>query len=213
MPDSEKPTLLATVFSDYICPFCYIGDLRLDRLREHYLLKINWMLVEIHPETPAQGQSVAALGYSTARWQQMLGNLERLAAQEGITLRQPAISANSRQALRLAEAAKSEGAAVFYRLHRRLFEAYFSDGLDIGDRQVLVELARECGVQDSTVNTAWQDEAVLRRLQDNLAAAIQAGVQATPAVFFSPQHRVDGALPYSDYLAAAQAGWQTQQQR
>ena len=45
----EKPVLLATVFTDYICPFCYVGDARLDRLREDYALKINWCFVEIHP--------------------------------------------------------------------------------------------------------------------------------------------------------------------
>ena len=58
MSATEKPVLLATVFSDYICPFCYIGDLRLDRLREHFDLKINWMLLEIHPETPAGGMPI-----------------------------------------------------------------------------------------------------------------------------------------------------------
>ena len=55
MGGTGKPTLLATVFSDYICPFCYVGDVRLDRLREYYELKISWCFVEIHPETPAEG--------------------------------------------------------------------------------------------------------------------------------------------------------------
>ncbi len=64
MTDSSKPTLLATVFTDYICPFCYVGDVRLDRLREHFDLKINWCFLEIHPETPAEGMDTSALGYS-----------------------------------------------------------------------------------------------------------------------------------------------------
>lgn len=211
MPENSKPTLLATVFSDYICPFCYIGDLRLGRLREHYQLKINWMLIEIHPETPPQGTPVGALGYSDELWGRMMHNLARLAGEEGVTLRQPEFNANSHRALLLAEAARSSGADVFYRLHRGLFEGYFEAGLDIGDADVLRDLARECGVPDEVVTSAWEDGRYAARLQDNLGAAAAAGVHATPTIFFSADHRLDGALPYADFVALAQAGWQAQQ--
>ncbi len=65
MADDEagKPLLKVTVFSDYICPFCYIGDLRLSRLREHFDLRVNWCAIEIHPETPAEGRPIESLGY------------------------------------------------------------------------------------------------------------------------------------------------------
>mgnify|MGYP001821638697 FL=1 len=43
------PELKVTVYSDYICPFCYVGNHRLQRLRDSYELKINWCLLEIHP--------------------------------------------------------------------------------------------------------------------------------------------------------------------
>jgi predicted DsbA family dithiol-disulfide isomerase len=209
--EQSRPTLLATVFSDYICPFCYIGDLRLDRLREYYQLKINWMLIEIHPDTPPEGTPVSKLGYSDALWQQMMENLGRLAAEEGVILRQPEFNVSSRKALLLAEAAKGCGSDVFYHLHRRLFEAYFRDGRNIGEEGVLRELARACGVPDDTVTAAWNDPVFATRLQDNLAAAAQVGVRATPTVFFSAEHRLDGALPYCDFETAAQAGWQAQQ--
>jgi len=212
MPDPHKPILLATVFSDYICPFCYIGDLRLNRLRDHYDLKINWMLVEIHPETPAEGQPVGAMGYSDARWQQMMDNLQRLAEEEGVRLQQPAVSANSHQALLLAEATKATAPEIFYRLHGRLFEACFTDGLNIGAEAVLRTLAAQCGVPEDTVEAAWSDEAYARRLQANLAAAGHVGVRATPTVFFSPAHRLDGAVPYQQFIECARAGWLAQQQ-
>jgi len=212
MSDPEKPVLLVTVFSDYICPFCYIGDLRLDRLREHFDLKINWMLVEIHPETPVEGMPVAELGYSDARWQQMMTNLDRLAQEEGVTLRGQRFSANSHRALLLAEAAKQAGADVFYPLHRRLFEAYFVDGLNIGDTAVLRRLAADCGVPAEIVEQAWSDPRYADRLQQNLAAAGQYDVRATPTVFFSDRHRLDGAVPYTQFVATARAGLQQQQQ-
>jgi predicted DsbA family dithiol-disulfide isomerase len=213
MTGTAKPVLLATVFSDYICPFCYIGDLRLDRLREHFDLRINWMMLEIHPETPPEGIPVDELGYSSERWQQMMTNLQQLAEEEGISLPRQTLNANSRKALLLAEAAKEAGAEAFYRLHRRLFEAYFLEGRNIGDEAVLSELAAACGVPDDIVERAWQNPQYEQTLQQNLAAAVQSEVRATPTVFFSQQHRLDGALPYERFLEAAHAGLAMQQQQ
>ncbi|MGB5472985.1 MAG: DsbA family protein [Gammaproteobacteria bacterium] len=213
MSATEKPVLLATVFSDYICPFCYIGDLRLDRLREHFDLKINWMLLEIHPETPAGGMPITDLGYDDARWRLMMDNLAHLAAEEGVTLREQTINANSHQALLLAEAAKQAGADTFYVLHRRLFEAYFVDGLNIGDTALLRQLAAECGVPADIVEKAWSDPQYVETLQQNLAAAGKYAVRATPTVFFSEQHRLDGAMPYARFVSTARAGLASQQRQ
>ncbi len=206
MNPQAKPALLATVFSDYICPFCYIGDLRLDRLRDEFDLKINWCLLEIHPDTPAAGMPVSELGYSDPLWQEMMENLETLADEEGVHFRPHEFTANSHQALLLAEAAKEEGAGVFYRLHRRLFEAFFTEGMDIGATDVLTEIARETGVADTTRERAWSDPRYERRLAEYLAAARSLGVRATPTVFFGEQRRLDGALPFAEFRKAARAG-------
>ena len=212
MGDSSRPVLYATVFSDYICPFCFIGDLRLEHLRDHYDLKINWRLVEIHPETPATGMPVARLGYDAARWQQMMASLGRLAKEEGVSLAGHDFTTNSRRALLLAEAAKDEGSELFYRLHRRLFEAFFVDDLNIGEETVLTGLAAECGLPRKVVQRAWSDDRYAGRLRQHLAAAAQYQVRATPTVFFGEQQRLDGALPPEAFLAAARAGHADQQQ-
>jgi predicted DsbA family dithiol-disulfide isomerase len=156
MTDS-KPELKISVISDYICPFCFIGHRRLQRLRDDYELKINWCLVEIHPETPVEGQPVTMLNYSDDYWDQLMQNLKRLADEEGIELAEHTMTSNSRQALLLAEASKALGAAVFYPLHERLFEACFVDGMNIGDEQVLRQIAAECGIPDNLVEQAWSD--------------------------------------------------------
>lgn len=210
MSRMPKPELLATVFSDYICPFCYIGDLRLDRLREHYDLKINWCLVEIHPETPAAGQPVSELGYSPERWRAMTDNLERLAGEEGVSLRRLDFTTSSHRALLLAEAAKVAGADIFYAIHRRLFTAYFEDGLNIGDETVLTGLATASGVPADTIERAWNDGKYEQQLQLNLAMAGRYNVRATPTVFFSETARLDGALPFEAFLEAAEQGLREQ---
>ena len=213
MTASGKPELLATVFTDYICPFCYVGDVRLDRLREDYTLRVNWCFLELHPETPVEGMDASCLGYPDSKWQQMMDNLSRLAQEEGITFRPQTFTTNSRKALLLAEAAKEDGADVFYALHRRLFEAYFTNGHNIADEIVLERLARESGVSDVVLARAWSDEKYAKRLEDYLAAARELSVTATPTIFFSEQQRIDGALPLDVFKRLARDAAVAQQAR
>ncbi|MGB5440096.1 MAG: DsbA family protein, partial [Gammaproteobacteria bacterium] len=151
MKGSAKPVLLASVFTDYICPFCYVGDIRLQRLREHYDLKINWCFLEIHPQTPAGGMHISALGYPDPLWKKMMDKLAVMAEEDGIHFQPHDFTSNSHKSLLLAEATREAGVDVFYRLHRRLFEAFFSEGQDIGDEALLREIASQAGVTDDVI--------------------------------------------------------------
>lgn len=206
MTGTGKPVLLATVFTDYICPFCYVGDVRLERLREHYDLKINWCFLEIHPETPAGGMRIAALGYADSRWKKMMDNLAEMAREDGIHFLPHDFTTNSHKSLLLAEATRETDVAVFYRLHRRLFEAFFSEGRNIGDEAVLRDIAQQAGVPKAVIVRAWTDAKYEQRLEANLAAARGLDVTATPTVFFSENIRLNGALPCEAFLQAAKAG-------
>jgi len=153
----NKPQLKISILSDYICPFCFIGHLRLDALREIYDLKINWCFIEIHPETPATGHSVKMLNYNDETWDSLLKNLSELADEEGIKLSEQTIITNSRKALLLSEASKSLGAEVFYSLHEQIFTSYFIEGRNIGDETVLREIAQKNTIPEQLVNQAWSD--------------------------------------------------------
>lgn len=202
MLDTARPELLVTVFSDYICPFCYIGNVRLARLGDEYDLKVNWCMVEIHPETPAQGRPVEDLGYPPAQWDAMMGELGAMAQSEAIVIRPHTFTTNSHQALLLAEAAKEQGRAVFYALHNRLFKAYFGDGLNIGDADVLRQLAVDSGVTPETVERAWTDPHYPTRLHHNLKAAQELEVTGTPT-FFVGTRKLTGALSVETLRHAA----------
>jgi predicted DsbA family dithiol-disulfide isomerase len=207
----DKPVLLATVFTDYICPFCYVGDVRLERLREHFDLKINWCFLEIHPDTPDSGMPVQNLGYAEEQWRQMMANLMAMGAAEGISFREHDFTTSSHRALLLAEAAKEDGADVFYRLHRRLFTAYFTEGRNIGDPEVLRELAMECDLAAGTVERAWREHRYEQQLQRYLVGAHELDVRATPTIFFGRENRLNGALPFEAFLQAARVGAVAQQ--
>lgn len=198
----EKPRLQLAVLSDYICPFCYIGYLRLERLRQHYDLAVNWALVEIHPDSPAEGRPVEELGYSRQHLDGLLGELGELARAEGVELSPHTFTTNSHKALLLAEASKQLGAEVFYGLHRRLFESFLVEAKNIGDTGVLSALADECGVPGETVERAWSDPAYEQRLQQNLAAAVQSGATGTPT-FFIGDKQLTGAVSVDALMKAA----------
>lgn len=201
---SDKPRLQVAVLSDYICPFCYIGHLRLEKLRRHFDLAVNWVLVEIHPESPAEGKPVTELGYNRDHLDRLLEQLDELASTEGVELAPHTFTTNSHRALLLAEAAKQHGPDVFYALHRRLFEAFLLEGRNIGDAQVLETLAEACGVPGETVGKAWREPVYEQTLQRNLAAAARNGATATPTFFIGDQ-RLTGAVPVDALLGAAHA--------
>ena len=150
--------------------------------------------------------AIEGLGYPDTSWQQMMDNLSRLAQEEGVCFQPHTFTSNSHKSLLLAEAAKAAGADVFYALHRRLFEAFFTEGQNIGDEAVLTELARESGVPDEVLERAWTDKRYEERLQQYLAAAHELDVRATPTIFFGEKQRIDGALPLSTFRKLAQAG-------
>jgi len=198
------PELKVTVFSDYICPFCYVGYHRLMRLRDQYDLKVNWRFIEIHPETSADGEPVASLQYPSAQWSQLMGNLEAVAKEEGIVMAEHTFTTNSRDALLLAEAAKDQGREKFYALHEKLFKAFFVENKNIGDRDILRELAVQCSIDGNDVELVWQDEKYQQRILSNYNVARQLDIQAVPSFIFG-ERKLTGVVTENVMRSAARA--------
>ena len=203
MTSEAKPELLVTVFSDYICPFCYVGDARLSHLRERYDLKVNWFFVEIHPETPPEGKPMTDIGYAPDVLDEKLANLAHMAEEEGLSIAEQKYTSNSHKALLLAQAVKENGRDIFYDLHARLFRAYFGEGRNIGDPEVLRELAREANVPDETVDHAWSDAIYEQRLKQNLAIAAKFDITSTPTYAIGNRF-LNGAVSTDALREAAQ---------
>ncbi|MEJ2060384.1 MAG: DsbA family protein [Gammaproteobacteria bacterium] len=176
-----------SVFIDYICPFCFIGSRRLLALREDYNLQINWCLVEIHPETPAAGMPVEDLSYTPDQWQALNRSLNELANEDGLSLPERRFTANSHPALLLAEGVKHLDPGHFYALHTRLFETYFLDGENIGQRNVLDALANDCGISEQVREAAWNDPEFERHLEVYRQLAGRYGVRGVPTYVLPDQ--------------------------
>lgn len=206
--ETARPQVRLTLFTDYVCPFCFIGDLRLQQLRENYDVLVNFRFIEIHPETPTQGTTIDSLDYSDEQWQGMMDGLLEMAAEEHVSLHPPRLLVNSHHALLLAETAKSAGRETFYKLNEALYYSYFIEGRNIGDREVLREIATDCGMHEELVTKAWNDPEYEKILQTNMAMAIKAGVTGTPT-FFIGQQRFTGAVATTRLKEAAVAYLQT----
>jgi len=183
---NENRPLSVDVFIDYICPFCYIGSARLLRLSAglggRFTLCVNWHFIEIHPETPAEGMPLEALGYAPDQWARMMENLYAMAARDGIEIAERQFTTNSRAALRLAEAASDCGDEIFARLHAALFAAFFTRRENIGDGELLRRLGREAGVDEARIEAALAGDATLEsRLARHAQMAAVLGVRGVPA--------------------------------
>lgn len=191
----DRDPVPVTVFSDYVCPFCYVGDRRLLRLAGQVDLAITWRGVEIHPETPPEGMPLEALGYPPDLWARMQMHLGNLAAEEGIRLAERRFTTNSHKALLLAEGARTQGPETFRAVHEGLFHAFFTRGLNIGQADVLREVAARAGMDEAAFERALIEPAFEERLKDNLAEARRRGVTGVPTFVFG-ETVVTGAVPY-----------------
>lgn len=195
-------SIQVTVFSDYICPFCYIGSHRLLGLADEFDLDILWANIEIHPDNPPEGRPVEELGYSPDQWRRMMGAFEQMAGDEGLPIVERTFTTNSRRALLLAEAAKEAGQDVFARVHERLFRAYFGERRNIGDPDVLITLAEECGMSEAQTGAAWTGTRYAERLRDHHEAASRLGVTGTPTCVIASRQVLVGAVDTDDLRRA-----------
>ncbi len=196
------------VYGDYVCPFSYIAAERLRRLQRDEPLTVHWRPFEIHPAVPAAGLAVREAGYPPDEWAGMASTLEGMAAELDLPFRLPDFVANSHQALQAAEFARDLGPDAFRGVQEALFRAYFVDGRNVGEREVLLDVtaghldreALEAALEDGR----YEDE--LRRAS---AEAERYDVAGTPTFLFG-RFKVVGAAPIEvlrEAAAKARSEW------
>ena len=165
-----------TVWSDYLCPWCYLG---LDREQQLVDLGIEVTMrpYELHPEIPIGGREMRDGGRTAA----VFDHVGRECESVGLPFRRPAKSPNTRTVLGAAEHVRLTQPAVFDALHRALFAAHFAEGRDIEDRNVVDELIASCGGDPAPVRAAVDDGTAQAELQASMAEAFEHEVTGTPA--------------------------------
>ncbi len=188
-----------SVYSDYTCPWCYVGLRRLDRLREELPegleLDVTWRPFEIHPEVPREGMPVEDLGYPEERWQVMQAHLRRQAAAEGIEVANRPKVSNTHRALAASVYAQEEEPGRFPSFHEGLFRAYFSEGRDLGDESVILDVAEDAGLDVGALREALEDRRFDSALEETSRDARRRGISGTPTFLFGWGYAAVGAQP------------------
>ncbi len=169
--------LKITMFSDFICPFCYIGFETLRGLRSEFDFALDWRGYQIHPEWPAEGMPVEWMGGADARrgaWER----IKTLADSIDLSMKPPRVLSNSRLALEAAEFALEAGKGAEF--EARVFRAYFGEGANIGDSAVIGALAGEIGIDRAELDHALKSGKYSLRLQNNSLDAHRRGVTGVP---------------------------------
>ncbi len=171
-------TVRFTVWSDYLCPWCYNGAVRLEKLREEFAgrVELEWRAFLLRPADRGRRDPERFRAY-TQSW------LRPAAEPDAGTFRVWQGSApppsHSVPPHRVAKAAAAVGG--FDALHPRLLRAYFAENRDVSDEAVLLEVWREAGLPDEAFEQAW-DDAVLSQVLGEHDAALEAGVTGVPSM-------------------------------
>jgi predicted DsbA family dithiol-disulfide isomerase len=181
------------VYSDYICPFCFIGKHRMDRLKEELDVEIEWRGLEIHPETPTEGQTLEEMGLNPHYIEMVIENVNKLAKEIEIELKTPPKISNSKRALVLAEYAKEKD--KFYEYHCEVFKAYWQDQKDIGNIDVLSDIVDQIGLDSKEAKQYVEDERAKDRIKRFLKEARSLGIDGVPTFVFG-KIIIEGAQPY-----------------
>ena len=203
----SQKKLKIVVFSDYICPFCYIGFYRVEQLKKNYDVEVEWRPFEIHPETPKEGTDLNNLPYPKEYLDMMKANIKRLADDVGISLKLSDKLPNSRLALYLSEYARKNG--KFEVFHKLVFDSYWKEGKDIGDQALLLALADIVGFNRNDVLDYINTEEPKSELRKSLKDLRQYGINGVPT-FIIGDKIVVGAQPYDVFKKVIENALQNQ---
>jgi predicted DsbA family dithiol-disulfide isomerase len=188
------------IYSDTVCPWCYLGKRRLElaiAARPQYEVRVTWRPFELNPEVPVEGVNpeafVAAKAVDPERTAEMNSELTRLGGASGIQFRFDLIRRipNTRRSHLLIAHAARQG--LQSQVKDRVMRAYFEEGCDIGDAEELVRLGVEAGLAGSDVRNAL----ILRVGQDGVVAAERhaqvLGITGVPTLIFDGTYTISGA--------------------
>ena len=164
-------------------------------LERRYGADVQWLPFDLHPEYPPQGVPRTRLEQRYGRG--FLDHVRKMIEAAGLQHAPPAHVPRSLASLQLAEAARDEGAHD--RVHSRLFLAYWAEGRDIGDPEVLGSVATEAGIDAEEALEAISSDAFAERVQVSTDLARRFGVDGVPAWLIDENVLVMGAQPHDTF--------------
>ena len=184
------------IFSDYIWPFCYIGKGIVDRLKKEYAIEDTWVSFELHPETPPEGMLLSERfkGYDLSSF---YDQLRARGKEVGVVFGNLTVLSNSRLALMASEYARDLG--QYDSFHENIFHAYFTEGLDIGNLNVIADVAGKSGLDEKETLSVVRDGRYASRLNETRKEATLIGLTGIPLFIINNKHQITGTQPIETF--------------
>lgn len=208
------------VWSDYVCPFCYIGKKQLEKAIKNSgydgQIDVEFKSFLLDPTTPIDTEEsiytslARKYNMSEQEVENMTKNVASRAKEVGLDYNFDDMkTANTTAAHRLAKLAAEQGKAEIY--NERLMKAYFLEGEAIGRHDVLKRLAKEAELDMETVQRVLESNEYEEAIEQDIYEAQQIGVRGVPFFVFNNKYGVSGAQPQGLFeqtieQAASEAG-------
>lgn len=211
------------IWSDVMCPFCYIGKRRFEDALQQFAHKdsveIEWKSFQLNPDMVTDpsvniNQYLAdAKGWTLDYAQQMNNHVTEMAAEVGLTYHMDnAVVANSFNAHRFTHLAKKHGLGA--NAEEALFKAYFTDGKNVDDTDTLIELGTSIGLNAEEVKQTLATDAYADAVKHDIAEAQYLGIKGVPFFVMNSKYGVSGAqaVPvFTQTLEKAFEEWDAEQ--
>lgn len=186
------------IFFDYICPWCYLGTVRTDRLRKEYGVELLMRVFPLHPETPEEGMELSELfAGRELDIEAMQAKLTQVAAAEGLPLTKRSRTYNSRRAQELGKWAESQGCGAQF--HQAVYRGYFVDGRNIGLVDELVKIAETVGLPPDEARTVIETRSFAAAVDADWLRARESRVTAVPTHLYGGK-RLAGFSSYDNFV-------------
>jgi predicted DsbA family dithiol-disulfide isomerase len=205
------------LWSDFACPFCYIGKKRFEQALNAFphkdQVEVIYKSYQLNPNAPKVMKKSAAEsfasghGMTVAQAKQRFDMFKQQAQTVGLTYDYDKIQmTNSFDAHRLAKWANQFGLEEV--LTDRLMKAYFTDGLNIADPKTLVSLAEEVGLDKAQAEKIISSKEYGNQVKNEITEGRQIGVQGVPFFVLNRKYGISGAQPVEYFAQALNQLWE-----
>lgn len=207
--DTTQHKMQIEIWSDIMCPFCYIGKRKFEAALAQFEgredVEIVWKSYQLSPDmvtdtsTNVNQYLVEHKGISLQEAARMNAYVTDMAAKEGLVYNfDKTIVANSFNAHRFAHFAKQYGKQD--EAEERLFSAYFSEGKNLDDHTVLLQLGEDIGLDTTILKAALESGMYADEVRADIKEAAQLGVRGVPFFVFDRKYAVSGAQDSKVFL-------------
>jgi predicted DsbA family dithiol-disulfide isomerase len=195
----KYPSLVVEIVSDVICPWCYVAKRNFERavaaLPDGVKASVHWLPFELNPDMPVEGADRHA--YRSAKFgswersQKLDVDVSQAAAQAGLRMHHDLMkrTPNTFKAHRLIWLAQSEG--VQDAIVEALFRAYFTEGRDVGEVDILIDIAVKAGIARDRATAFFAGTEGVTQVSESALSARQSGTSGVPTF------RVNGQIAFS----------------